>query len=200
MPFLLIWDDITRVAADAIVNPANPLLREGSGTSRAIHLAAGEAQLKRACERIGYCEMGRTIHEMVQLQKHLPESERAEKVIFVITTDGLENASREYSRDQVKRMIEYERDCYGWEFLFLGANMDAVAEAGSFGIQADRSVTFANDSQGIQTNYRVVGETISRMRGLSSMAPPIWAEWKQEIEKDFKKRGKRLFGRRERKS
>ena len=200
MPFLLIRDDITRVAADAIVNPANPLLREGSGTSRAIHLAAGEAQLKRACERIGYCEMGRTIHEMVQLQKHLPESERAEKVIFVITTDGLENASREYSRDQVKRMIEYERDCYGWEFLFLGANMDAVAEAGSFGIQADRSVTFANDSQGIQTNYRVVGETISRMCGLSSMAPPIWAEWKQEIEKDFKKRGKRLFGRRERKS
>lgn len=200
MPFLLIWDDITRVAADAIVNPANPLLREGSGTSRAIHLAAGEAQLKRACERIGYCEMGRTIHEMVQLQKHLPESERAEKVIFVITTDGLENASREYSRDQMKRMIEYERDRYGWEFLFLGANMDAVAEAGSFGIQADRSVTFANDSQGIQTNYRVVGETISRMRGLSSMAPPIWAEWKQEIEKDFKKRGKRLFGRRERKS
>lgn len=78
--------------------------------------------------------------------------------------------------------------------------MDAVAEAGSFGIQADRSVTFANDSQGIQTNYRVVGETISRMRGLSSMASPIWAEWKQEIEKDFKKRGKRLFGRRERKS
>ncbi len=200
MPFLLIRDDITRVAADAIVNPANPLLREGSGTSRAIHLAAGEAQLKRACERIGYCEMGRTIHEMVQLQKHLPESERAEKVIFVITTDGLENASREYSRDQVKRMIEYERDRYGWEFLFLGANMDAVAEAGSFGIQADRSVTFANDSQGIQTNYCVVGETISRMRGLSSMAPPIWAEWKQEIEKDFKKRGKRLFGRRERKS
>lgn len=200
MPFLLIRDDITRVAADAIVNPANPLLREGSGTSRAIHLAAGEAQLKRACERIGYCEMGRTIHEMVQLQKHLPESERAEKVIFVITTDGLENASREYSRDQVKRMIEYERDRYGWEFLFLGANMDAVAEAGSFGIQADRSVTFANDSQGIQTNYRVVGETISRMRGLSSMAPSIWAEWKQEIEKDFKKRGKRLFGRRERKS
>lgn len=200
MPFLLIRDDITRVAADAIVNPANPLLREGSGTSRAIHLAAGEAQLKRACERIGYCEMGRTIHEMVQLQKHLPESERAEKVVFVITTDGLENASREYSRDQVKRMIEYERDRYGWEFLFLGANMDAVAEAGSFGIQADRSVTFANDSQGIQTNYCVVGETISRMRGLSSMAPPIWAEWKQEIEKDFKKRGKRLFGRRERKS
>ncbi len=87
MPFLLIRDDITRVAADAIVNPANPLLREGSGTSRAIHLAAGEAQLKRACERIGYCEMGRTIHEMVQLQKHLPESERAEKVIFIITTD-----------------------------------------------------------------------------------------------------------------
>ena len=144
--------------------------------------------------------MGRTIHEMAQLQKHLPESERAEKVIFVITTDGLENASHEYSRSQVKRMIEYEREIYGWEFLFLGANMDAVAEAGSIGIQADRSVTFENDSQGIQTNYRVVGETISRMRCASPMSAPIGAEWKQEIEKDFKKRGKRIFGKRERKS
>ena len=83
--------------------------------------------------------MGRTIHEMVLIQKHLPAEEKAEKVIFVITTDGLENASHQYSREQVRRMVEHEKKRYGWEFLFLGANMDAVAEAGSFGIGADRS-------------------------------------------------------------
>lgn len=64
--------------------------------------------------------MGRTIHQMALIQKHLPEEERAEKVIFVITTDGLENASREYSRSQIKQMIEHEKEKYGWEFLFLG--------------------------------------------------------------------------------
>lgn len=144
--------------------------------------------------------MGRAIHEMALLQKHLPDSERAEKVIFVITTDGLENASREYSRSQVKSMVERERDTYGWEFLFLGANMDAVSEAGSFGIGADRSVTFQNDSQGIRTNYRVVGETISRMRCAPPMAAPIGAEWKKEIAKDFQKRRKGLFGKKGRKA
>lgn len=140
--------------------------------------------------------IGRTIHQMALLQKHLPEEERAEKVIFVITTDGLENASREYSRSQIKQRIEYEKEKYGWEFLFLGANMDAVKEAGSFGISADRSVTFQNDSQGIETNYRVVSETICMMRCAAPDAAPLGAEWKSEIEEDFKKRGKKLFSKR----
>ena len=138
--------------------------------------------------------MGRTIHQMALVQKHLPEEERAEKVIFVITTDGLENASREYSRSQIKQMIEQEKEKYGWEFLFLGANMDAVEEADSFGISADRSVTFQNDSQGIETNYRVVSETISMMRSAAPCAVPLGAEWKREIEEDFKKRGRKIFG------
>lgn len=135
--------------------------------------------------------MGKTIHQMALVQKHLPEEERAEKVIFVITTDGLENASREYSRCQIKQMIEREKEKYGWEFLFLGANMDAVKEAGSFGIGADRSVTFQNDSQGIETNYRVVGETICMMRCAAPDASPLGAEWKSEIEEDYKKRGRK---------
>lgn len=125
---------------------------------------------------------------MALVQKHLPEEERAEKVIFVITTDGLENASREYSRSQIKQMIEHEKEKYGWEFLFLGANMDAVKEACSFGIGADRAVTFQNDSQGIETNYRVVGETLCLMRCAAPDAAPLGAEWKKEIEEDFKKR------------
>lgn len=137
--------------------------------------------------------MGRTIHQMALIQKHLPEEERAEKVIFVITTDGLENASREYSRSQIKQMIEHEKEKYGWEFLFLGANMDAIKEADSLGISADRSVTFQNDSQGIEMNYRVVSETICMMRCASSDAVPMGAEWKSEIEEDFKKRGRYII-------
>lgn len=132
--------------------------------------------------------MGRTIHQMAMTQKYLPEEEKAEKVIFVITTDGLENASREYTIVQVKKMVEHEKEKYGWEFLFFGANMDAVAEAGRFGIGADRAVTFENDSQGIHTNYRVVSETISNMRCAPQMAA-VGAEWKKEIEDDYKKRG-----------
>ena len=135
--------------------------------------------------------MGRSIHQMILTQKYLPKSERAEKVIFVITTDGLENASREYSREQVKKMIEHEKEKYGWEFLFLGANMDAVAEAGSLGIGADRSVTFLNDSQGVQMNYRVVSETIGEMRCATPSAAPIGAEWKKEIVADYLKRNKK---------
>ncbi len=140
--------------------------------------------------------VGRTIYDMALIQKHLPDSEKAEKVIFVITTDGLENASRQYSRDKIKEMIRHEQDKYGWEFLFLGANMDAVAEAGSLGISADRSVTFQNDSQGIETNYEVVGRTLCQMRAAAPAAPRMGAEWKKDIEKDFKKRRGSLFGRR----
>ena len=100
--------------------------------------------------------VGKTIHKMANIQKHLPEKKRAEKVIFVIITDGMENASREYGYKEVKAMIEKEKETYGWEFLFLGANIDAVAEAGRMGIHADRSVTFQNDSQGIAVNYQAV--------------------------------------------
>ncbi len=85
---------------------------------------------------------------MANIQRHLPEDERAEKVIFVITTDGLENASKRFSYEKIRRMIEREKEQYGWEFLFLGANMDAVKEAARFGISSDRAVRFENDAQG----------------------------------------------------
>lgn len=135
--------------------------------------------------------LGRTIHEMAQAQKRLSKEERAKKVIFVITTDGMENASRRYSREQVRKMIEKRQKKHGWEFLFLGANMDAVAEAGSLGIRAERSVTFRNDSQGIKTNYQAVGAALCRMRCASPQMAPLGAEWKEEIEADFKSRNAR---------
>lgn len=134
--------------------------------------------------------VGNTIHKMGNIQKYLPDDMRAEKVIFVITTDGLENASREYNYQEVRRKIQKQKEKYGWEFLFLGANMDAVAEARKFGINEDRSVTFENDSRGVAVNYRVVEETISCMRAAPSMSQ-VDGSWKKEIEEDFRSRGKK---------
>lgn len=133
--------------------------------------------------------VGRTISRMKDIQKNLPEEYRAEKTIFVITTDGMENASREYSYSRIKEMIEQQKEC-GWDFLFLGANMDAVAEAGRLGIQADRAVTYQNDSLGVQLNYTVVSNAISQMRVAPSCAS-VGADWKEEIEEDMKKRKKK---------
>ena len=131
--------------------------------------------------------IGCGMEKMVNIQRHLPESERAEKVIFVITTDGLENASKRFSYEKIRRMIEREKEQYGWEFLFLGANMDAVKEAARFGISSDRAVRFENDAQGVAVNYHVVSETVSRMREAPCCAS-IGAEWKEQIEADFQKR------------
>ena len=83
--------------------------------------------------------IGTTIDKLIRVQRHTAESYRAQKVIFVIITDGEENSSRKYSYDQVKAKIEHEKEAYGWEFIFLGANMDAVKTASQFGIHADRA-------------------------------------------------------------
>lgn len=120
--------------------------------------------------------------------KALPREAKAGKVIFVITTDGLENASRMYTREQVKAMVEKEKEKYGWEFLFLGANMNAVAEAKSFGIEQDRSVTFQNDGAGVSLNYQVVSETITKMR---CSAAPVDGSWKKKIEEDYASRSRK---------
>ena len=130
--------------------------------------------------------LGKTISHMVQVQRKAAACGRTEKVIFVIITDGLENSSKEYSYKRIRDMIRKEKERYGWEFLFLGANMDAVAEAARFGIGAERSVTFRNDSQGIALNYRVVSETLCRLR---SPGASMGAEWKREIEEDMRYRG-----------
>lgn len=138
----------------------------------------------RGCTAL-FDAIGKSIEKMIHIQKNTVKEEQAEKIIFVITTDGLENASREFSCKHLKSMIEYEKETYGWEFIFLGANMDAVEEAKYMGIQADRSVTFANDSEGIQLNYEVLSRTVSCLR---ANAAPMGSEWKQEIEEDLRKR------------
>ena len=96
--------------------------------------------------------------------KHTSEQERAEHVMFVITTDGMENASREFNYEKVRRLIENQKSKYGWEFLFLGANIDAVATARQVGINEDRAVSFHADSLGTSLNFTVVNETVSALR------------------------------------
>jgi len=97
--------------------------------------------------------IGKTVKKIRTAQKQTAEEYRAEKVLFVIITDGLENASREYSLNRIKKRINHQKEKYDWEFIFLGANMDAVAEAGKLGIAADRAVNYFSDSIGTKAAY-----------------------------------------------
>ena len=130
--------------------------------------------------------IGGAIHHIGNVHKYAREEDRPEHTIFVITTDGMENASRHYTSDEVKAMVRKDKEQYGWEFLFLGANIDAMETAARFGIGADRSVTFKNDSRGQQLNYDVVGRAVLQMR---ECAAPMSASWKDEIEEDVRTRG-----------
>ena len=128
--------------------------------------------------------IGGAIHHIGNVHKYAREEDRPEHTVFVITTDGMENASHRYNSEQVKAMVKRQKEKYGWEFLFLGANIDAVETASHFGIAKDRAVTFHNDSQGQALNYRVVSRAVSTVR--ESM--PLPTGWKDEIEEDYKSR------------
>ena len=132
--------------------------------------------------------VGRTINKIGRVQKKTAEDYRAEKVLFVITTDGMENASREFSYNKIKSMIERQKSKYGWEFIFLGANIDAVEVSGRFGVASNRAQNFHNDSGGIALNYLVLSETVAKYRSARSGAR-LDDDWSVEIEADYKKRG-----------
>lgn len=131
--------------------------------------------------------VGGAIHHIGNVHKYAREEDRPEKTIFVITTDGMENSSRRYSYAKVKHMIERQKTRYGWEFIFLGANIDAVAEAGKLGIAPQNAVRYECDTVGLKLNYDVIGDTICEFRSTQCMS----ADWKKRIEEDFKKRRKR---------
>ena len=130
--------------------------------------------------------MGRTIHKIAAVQRNTAEEYRAEKVIFIIITDGAENASREYSADRVKKLIEEEKEKHGWEFLFLGANIDAVETAGRFGIAADRAVEYVPDEAGTALNYDVMCEAVSEFRACGKVS----AKHLDRIRSDKARRGR----------
>ena len=132
--------------------------------------------------------IGKTINKIGSVQKNTTKEYRAEKVLFVITTDGMENASREFSYDKIKAMIEHQKSKYSWEFIFLGANIDAVEVANRFGIAGNRAQNYHNDSEGIELNYAVLSQTVSAFREAPCCAP-LADNWSAEIQTDFKKRG-----------
>ena len=114
--------------------------------------------------------VGGAIHHIGNVHKYAREEYRPEKTLFIITTDGMENSSRIYSYDKVKMMVEKEKEKYGWEFLFLGANIDAVSVAGRFGIGADRAIDYECDKEGTLLNYEAISQTVSAMRRSQSKA------------------------------
>lgn len=131
--------------------------------------------------------IGKTIHKIGAVQKNTTEDYRAEKVMFVIITDGEENASRNYSSMQIREMIQRQKERYGWEFIFLGANIDAVETARRFGIDADRAVDYVPDGEGTELNYRMMSETVATFRECGAVPTACL----DEIRKDMKKRGGR---------
>ena len=131
--------------------------------------------------------IGGAVHHIGNVHKYAREEDRPAKTIFVITTDGMENASRRYTYAEVQKMVRRAQDEYGWEFLFLGANMDAIQAARSFGIREERAVRFENDSRGTALNYQVVNRAVCAMRS----GAEVPEDWKAPIEKDYSKRGRR---------
>ena len=131
--------------------------------------------------------LGGAIHHIGNVHKYARQEDVPEHTMFVITTDGMENASRYYSSEKVKKMIERQKVKYGWEFLFLGANIDAVETASHFGIGADRAVNYNCDSEGTALNYEVVSDAICSVR----CSAPLKSDWKKRIDEDYKKRGRK---------
>lgn len=122
--------------------------------------------------------VGGAIHHIGNVHKYARDEDRPEKTVFVITTDGMENASKTYTYGRVQKMIKRQTEKYGWEFLFLGANIDAKAEAGRLGIDEKRAVKYHSDKKGTALNYKVVGEAIAEFRCCSA----IRDDWAEEID------------------
>ena len=168
----VLFDTITEVIHDRVKLEAVPKLTE-------------KEYYVRGCTAL-LDAVGGAIHHIGNVHKYAREEDRPEKTLFVITTDGMENASRRYTYDKVKEMITRQKEKYGWEFLFLGANIDAAREAARFGIGADRAANYHADTVGTKVIYEAVNETVCNFRASKPMA----ANWKQKIDEDFRKRGR----------
>lgn len=139
--------------------------------------------------RVGGCTalidaIGAAIHHIGNVHKYAREEDVPEKTLFVITTDGLENASRRYSADEVRSMIKRQKERYGWEFLFLGANIDAVRTAAFYGIAEDRATNYRSDSRGVRVSIESISKAASQLR----TDKVLNASWKDAAEEDYNNR------------
>ncbi len=142
--------------------------------------------------RVGGCTalldaIGDAVHHIMNVHKYAREEDRPGKTVFVITTDGMENASRRYSYDAVQKLVREVRARYDWEFLFLGANMDAIAQAKRFGFSEKRAVRYECDGAGTALNFDVVSETIGAFRKCAKISD----DWCAPIAQDYRERGSR---------
>lgn len=130
--------------------------------------------------------IGRTVQKIIKVQKQTTEDHRADQVMFVIITDGAENASREYSAKQIKTLIQRQKGEFAWEFIFLGANIDAVETAENYGISADRAVNYLADSQGTDLNFRMMEKAVASYR----QSGIIEEDCLEAIREDVQRRGR----------
>ena len=129
--------------------------------------------------------IGGAIHHIGTIHKYARAEDRPDKTLFVITTDGMENSSKRYTYDKVKRMVERQQSKYGWEFIFLGANIDALEVAGRFGINEDHAANYHCDEEGTALNYEVLSEAICDIR---MGCKPLSTDWKAKIDADYERR------------
>jgi uncharacterized protein YegL len=139
--------------------------------------------------------VGRAIHHIGNIHKYARPDDVPEKTLFIITTDGMENSSRRYTYDKVKKMVERQKDKYHWEFIFLGANMDAVSVASRFGVDRSRAVRYECDGEGTQLNYKVMSKMVSCARACKSSEEMAMAfdsdEMLGDIRRDYENRHKK---------
>lgn len=131
--------------------------------------------------------IGGAIHHIGNVHKYARPEDVPEHTMFVITTDGMENASRNYTSEKVKAMIERQKEKYGWEFIFIGANIDAVETAARYGIGRDRAVNYNADAQGTHILYESVSNVVCSVRNCDAISN----DWSDEINADYQKRGKK---------
>ena len=168
----VLFDNVSEVIHDRVdIQKVEPMTREQ-------YYVRGSTALLDA--------VGKAIRHVGNVHKYAREEDRPEKTLFVITTDGMENASCEYDYEKVRRMIEHEKEKYGWEFIFLGANIDATKEAARFGIRADRAANYHADTVGTAVIYEAVCDAVCSVRA----SKPMSDGWKKKVDEDFKKRGK----------
>ena len=163
-----------------------------NGESKVVHDRVPLSSIAPMTEkdyRVGGCTalidaIGGAIHHIGNIHKYARPEDVPEHTLFIITTDGMENASRRYTSEEVKGMIGRQKEKYGWEFLFLGANIDAVETAARFGINEDRAVDYKCDAEGTALNFEVLSDAVCDVRA----ARPLGKEWKSKIEDDMKNR------------
>lgn len=169
---LILFDDQTDVVLDRV-----PIMKVGALSEDEYYVRGCTALLDA---------VGKSVTHISGLHQSMRKENRPGKTLFIITTDGMENSSQEYSLSQVRNLIEKQKERYHWEFLFLGANIDAVKTADSMGIRANRSANFHADEKGLMKKFKAIDSVISKIQSVEELDD----DWAAELNADYDQRGK----------